>query len=156
MEELYTWSKNGMKMIIDSGYKTFDKQTNYITSGNVISNTQFGNYIRPYFETTNPVGQKVKEGYLREYDLKYFKRNEMSNTFKDWLYNVTRIKKMILYEFFIYRNDNREVVGWLVEDSNTGKVIGQEINYYSNIRNSNCNKVLNFCKKLIETKRRER
>lgn len=45
MSELYKWNKSGMKMIIESGFKEFDKQTNLITSGNCISNTQYSNHI---------------------------------------------------------------------------------------------------------------
>ena len=63
MSELYTWSKNGMKMILNTDFKKFNKQTNYISNGNVIANTQYSNYIRPYNTRINPVGEVVEKGY---------------------------------------------------------------------------------------------
>lgn len=151
--KMYSWSKNGMKMIIDSGYKTFDKQTNYLSSGNVISSTQYSNYIRPYNEIVNPIGNKVEKGHLRNYDLKYFSKNLMTNGFKDWLDNLTKNTKVIIYEYFIYRNRDKEVIGWLVQSAETKKIIGKEYNKFSNIRLENRLKVLNFCTRFLQYER---
>lgn len=63
------WSENGMKQIINSGFKTFDKQTNCITTGNALCSTQHSGYIRPYCEVECD-GFSFKEGELMEYDLK--------------------------------------------------------------------------------------
>ena len=63
----YTWSKNGNKMIINSKFKEFNKQTNLITSGNVIANTMWGLYIRPWSETESN-GLTFKEGEIFEQD----------------------------------------------------------------------------------------
>lgn len=151
MEKMYSWSKNGMKMIIDSGFKEFDKQTNCLSSGNAIASTQYSNYIRPYYETTNPVGEKVKEGLLRDYDLKYFSLNKMTNGFQDWLNNITKKEKVIVYEYFIYRNGIKEVIGWLVQSANTNKIIGKEYCRFSTIRLNNKLKVLDFCNRFLYT-----
>ena len=56
---------NGNKMKINTGHKTFDKQTTYITEGNVLAATQYGSHIRPYNLTLNPVNEKVLPGYLQ-------------------------------------------------------------------------------------------
>lgn len=149
MEKMYSWSKNGMKMIIDSGFKEFDKQTNCLSRGNAIANTQHSNYIRPYYETKNPVGQEVEKGFLRDYDLKYFSLNKMTNSFRDWLDNITKNDKVIIYEYFIYRNKQKEVIGWLVQSENTKKIIGKEYCRFSTVRVDNCLKVLNFCVRFL-------
>ena len=71
-KNMYKWNKTGSRMLVDTGYKTFDKQTNDLTDGNAITNTQYSNYIRAYNQTTTPVGETVAEGTLQKYDLKYF------------------------------------------------------------------------------------
>ena len=66
------YNKTGTRQIIDTGFKKFDKATNLISAGNVIANTQYGNFIRPY----NMVlcnGNKFHKGHLMECDLKGFK-----------------------------------------------------------------------------------
>lgn len=149
-KNMYKWNKTGSRMIVNTGYKTFDKQTNDLTSGNAITNTQYSNYIRAYNNTINPVGQTVEKGFLQEYDLKYFTLNQMSNSFISWLKSVTENESVVLYEYFIYRNSYKETIGWLVQEPNTNKIIGANICKYSNIRFENKQKVLNFCKKLLE------
>ena len=37
--------------------------------------------------------------------------------------------KVILYEIFIYRNGKKDILGWLIEDDNTGKIIDLSVNY---------------------------
>lgn len=114
--KFYSWSKNGMKMIINSDFKEFNKQTNYIGSGNVIANTMWGNYIRPWNETINPVGQVVPEGHLFNFDLQYF---HINNAMKEYIKSLNR--KVVLYEIFIYRNGKKDIIGWLIEDN--GRII---------------------------------
>lgn len=118
--KFYTWSKNGMKMIINSDFKEFNKQTNCISRANVIANTIYGNYIRPYNETYCN-GQTYEPGKLFEYDLKYF---NISNEMKEY---IKCFKKMVaLYEVFIYTNGKKDIIGWLIEVNNTIDTI---INY---------------------------
>ena len=118
----YEWSKNGMKMIIHSDFKEFNKQTNLITSGNVIANTMYGNYIRPYDETINPVGEVVEKGHLFNFDLQYF---SISNAMREYIKSLNR--QVILYEIFIYRNGKKDIIGWLIEDK--GKIIDITVAY---------------------------
>lgn len=109
----YKWSKNKMKMIINSGYKEFDRQTNCISNGNIIANTMYGNYIRAWDDTINPVGNIVPKGYLFNYDLKYF---NIDNTIRDYIRALN--KQVILYELFTYnRNGKKNLIGWLIEDN---------------------------------------
>lgn len=112
----YAWSKNGMKMIINSDFKEFNKQTNCISQGNVIANTMYGNYIRPWNETINPVGDVVEEGHLFNFDLQYF---SISRAMREYIKSLNR--EVVLYEIFIYRNGKQDTIGWLIEDK--GRII---------------------------------
>ena len=76
----YEWI-NGNKMKFESGFSTFDKQTNYIGKGAVISNTQYSNYIR---------GDE-----FRYYDLELF--HNLPNFIRDILNQINY--QTILYEF---------------------------------------------------------
>ena len=76
----YEWI-NGNKMKFESGFATFDKQTNYISKGAVISNTQYSNYIR---------GNE-----FRDYDLKLF--HNLPNFIRNILNQINY--QTILYEF---------------------------------------------------------
>ena len=105
-----------MKMIIHSDFKEFNKQTNLITSGNVIANTMWGNYIRPYNETINPDGQVVSEGQLFDFVLQYFSINK---AMREYIKSLNR--KVILYEIFIYRGQRKDIIGWLIGDK--GRII---------------------------------
>lgn len=118
----YEWSRNGMKMIIHSDFKEFNKQTNLITSGNVIANTMYGNYIRPYNETINPVGEIVEKGHLFNFDLQHF---HISNSMREYIKSLN--KTVILYEIFIYRNGKKDIIGWLIEDN--GRIIDMTVAY---------------------------
>lgn len=123
MSKYYEWRKDGNKMIIHSDFKEFNKQTNCISEGNAISNTQYSNYIRPYNETINPVGEKVQEGHLFNYDLKYF---NISNSYREYIKSLNM--PVILYEFFIYRNGEKDIIGWLIEDAKEQIIIDFSVN----------------------------
>ena len=113
--KFYTWSKSGNKMIINSKFKEFNKQTNLITSGNVIANTMWGLYIRPWNETECN-GLTFKEGELFEQDLKHF---NITRAMREYIKSLNR--QVVLYEIFIYRNGKKDVIGWLIEDN--GRII---------------------------------
>ena len=76
----YEWI-NRNKMKFESGFTTFDKQTNYISKGAVISNTQYSSYIR---------GNEFKF-----YDLELF--HNLPNFIRDILNQINY--QTILYEF---------------------------------------------------------
>lgn len=60
---------NGNKMKFESGFKTFDKQTRIISTGNVVARTQLSGYVRPKSETKCN-GFVRDKGVLQEYDLR--------------------------------------------------------------------------------------
>lgn len=94
------FNKSGMKQIINSGWKTFDKQTNYIGPGNVISNMQFSKVIRPYNDTECN-GRTFKEGELMKFDLKPFYEYGVPHIIKDILEDENRTEEVYLYMFSV-------------------------------------------------------
>lgn len=101
------FNKRGTRQLIDTGWKTFDRQTNCISTGNVIANTQLSLYIRPYHETECN-GYTFKPGELLEADLKSF-RYRPPDDVMDILRDKGREKSVILYMF-----STDEVVGNIV------------------------------------------
>ena len=93
------WSKDGMKQIINSGWKEFDKQTNTIFTGNVMANTQYSSFIRPY-KKVECNGNIHREGHLMNFDLQPFRRWNIPNAIMSILKDKNREKSVILYMFF--------------------------------------------------------
>ena len=111
------WNKSGMKMLIDSGWKEFDKQTNCITTGNVYANTQLSGFIRPYKEIECN-GYVKPEGELLNFDLKPFRVFRIPKEIEEYLTNKKRLKSVILYMFFVRTEDGRiEPFCWTITDS---------------------------------------
>lgn len=118
--KFYTWRKDGNKMIINSDFKTFNKQTNYIGTGNVIANTMTGFYIRPYNEIECN-GTYHEKGVLRDNDLKMFEYNK---DIFDYVKSITENKSCILYQIFYYKNNKkRKVFGYIIQQNNDFKYI---------------------------------
>lgn len=65
------WS-NPDKMSIDTGCKTFDRQTNIVSTGNIIANTQAAFYIRGELNCTCWGGDRPP-GHLRNFDFGNFR-----------------------------------------------------------------------------------
>lgn len=105
--ELASNYNDRVKCYINTGHLTFDRQSNYIGQGNVFAPTQRSSYIRAKNNTTNPVGQMVPEGHLRDWDLKnYF--GDLPNAVRMTVLKQTEDKPIILYEFF-HRNGQRKI-----------------------------------------------
>lgn len=87
-------------MLIDSGWKEFDRQTNVIATGNVYANTQYSSFIRPWKETECN-GFTDPEGHLIKYDLKPFQNYWIPKDIEEYLTNRNRQDSVILYMFFV-------------------------------------------------------
>lgn len=112
--EKATWD-NPNKMHIDSGFKTFDKQTTLITTGNVIAPTQTSWFIRPFNEVKNGY-YEGKPGEFLEYDLKHF-IDPIPHQMKEKLYDKNRTESYILYKFFVMNKKETDVIGYVLTDS---------------------------------------
>lgn len=108
------FSKNGMKQIINSGWKEFDNQTNCITTGNVIANTQYSSFIRPWKERecNNNI---FPEGDLMRFDIEHFGR--LPEAIDKYLRDKNRQDSVILYEFFTTNKYGRRCpFCWVITD----------------------------------------
>jgi len=108
------WDKKG-NQVVNTRWKEFDRQTNYIGSGNVIANTQVSSYIRPWVETecngcVNP------EGRLMKFDLQQFDGFRIPKNLLDVIENKNRKDSVILYMFFTMRNKRVVPFGWVLSD----------------------------------------
>ena len=112
--KMKSWD-NPNKMHFDSAFTTFNKQTNLITTGNAYCNTQLSSYVRPYNEVKNG-SYTGKRGEFLDFDLRPFRfvPEKISKILRD----KGRKESYILYEFFIYRNDKREIIGYVLTDKN--------------------------------------
>ena len=99
------FGKDGMKMLIDSGYKLFDEQTNYIGTKNVIANTQYSLFVRPYNEVMTEF-QNFKPGELMKADLDFF-AGSIPREIRAKIEDKQRVEPYILYEFFVTRRSRR-------------------------------------------------
>jgi len=118
---------NPNRMVMETGHKTFDRQTNIVGTGNMIANTQHSSYIRPYTETKCWGPDEFPKGHLRNYDLAAFR--SMPRNVRKKVESLTETNKVILYEFYHYnaggwrgmnyqRVDRRITHGYVVTDSN--------------------------------------
>lgn len=92
------YNKSKMRQLVDTGYKKFDNATNHISTGNIISNTQYGNFIRCWNDTRCN-STDFREGELLNFDMKHFRN--VSQRIKDIIYDKNRAENVVLYEFFI-------------------------------------------------------
>jgi hypothetical protein len=84
------------RQIINTGYKKFDNATNCISTGNIISNTQYGCFIRPYSKLFFN-GNRFEAGHLMKCDMKGFKN--VSRKILDIIEDKERKDNVILYQF---------------------------------------------------------
>lgn len=148
-EKLYSWSKNGMKMIINSDFKTFNNQTNCISRGQTIANTQYSNHIRPYreIECNGIINEK---GHLRDYDLQFFGKGCSSwSMIRDYVKSITTKDGCMLYEFFYYKkggyDNQRVVIGYIIEQNGKYKII--QTDFLNKDKKIN---TLKLCRDIIE------
>jgi len=103
------------KMLIDTGHKTFDRQTNYIDTGNVIANTQHSGYIRA-FQQTGHAGLTYGPGELQAFDLDGFR--DIPAHVKKYVREQAHARSVILYRFFHHNSKRTITHGWVVTTDN--------------------------------------
>jgi len=111
------YNKTGTRMIINTGWKTFDKQVKLISTGNVLSDNQLSFFVRPY-SRTECNGFTFPEGHLMEVDLKYFNVKKLPSTILSKLTDTNRKDSYILYEFRVFDTNHRSNVwSYVLTDS---------------------------------------
>lgn len=111
------YNNTGSRQIVNTGFKTFDKQTNCISTGNVYANTQISSFIRPWSETecngfTSPCGK------LMNFDLRQFSSFRMPYYIREKIEDTERTESVILYLFFIRRDHKIQPLCWVLTDKN--------------------------------------
>jgi len=106
------WRKDGMKQIINTGHKTFDRQLVCASTGNVIGGGQYSNYIRPYTETECN-GFTRPPGHLQNFDLQHF---SLSDRLRSLVKKYTQDKSRILYKFYHYNGDTEITHGYVLTE----------------------------------------
>lgn len=107
----YTWDTPN-KMHFESDHTTFNRQTKYISVGNVIADTQYSSYIRPYTETECG-SMQFAPGHLQHYDLQGFDGFNLGSRLMDYIATCTHDHGGILYVFF-HRSRKRTIVDGIV------------------------------------------
>ena len=108
------YNKYGTRQIIDSGWKEFDRQTNFLATGNVIANTQISSFIRPWCETECN-GFTRREGELMKYDLNQFGKWHIPADLLVTIKDKNRKESVILYLFYTMTKDRYvKPFGWVL------------------------------------------
>jgi len=97
--------ENPNKMKINTGHKTFDAQTNIISTGNIIANTIIGNHIRAFNDCHNGFENK-ESGHLQDWDLDKF--DYVPQGWKDRM-RANPDMKYILYEVFHHNSNGNKI-----------------------------------------------
>lgn len=101
------FNKKGTRQLVDTGWRTFDRQTNLVSTGNVIANTQLSLFVRPFGETECN-DATFRPGELLDADMKAF-RYRPPDDVMGILFDKDRKDSVILYMFY-----TRERVGNIV------------------------------------------
>jgi len=105
--------ENPNKMKINTGHKTFDKQTNIISTGNIVANTLNGACIRAYTDNHNGFEDRPL-GYLQNWDLtKNFNEN-IPTCMRDHVSMADRESKHILYKVRHFNRDREIIHGYIL------------------------------------------
>lgn len=105
---------NPNKMKLESLHKTFNRQTNCISTGAQIANTVYSGYIRSYSETECN-GRDFPKGHLQEYDLGWLVK-EAPEEAKNYIRQHGKDRKFILYVLFHWNNGRRIIHGAVITD----------------------------------------
>lgn len=98
-----------------TGFKTFDQQTNCITDGNVSANTMFGQIIRPRCEP----GHDGTIGACQSFDLQQMRRFGRAG---DWVLKtiaalpIAETERLAAYLFFVSNHGQRTTFGAFLVD----------------------------------------
>lgn len=108
------YRRGGMKAIARSGHRTFDRQVDIVSRGNVCSNVQTSSYIRAYTETECN-NRTWEPGELQAADLKPFiERLYMPKHVLKAVRDLAQTATVILYRFCHGSGDRRITHGWVI------------------------------------------
>ena len=102
------------RMKFESLHKTFNRQVDCISRGNVIGHVQLSGFIRPRNEIECN-GFIREKGVLQEYDLGWLLK-DFPNYVKEFVRKLEYAKShsTIGYEFRLWRGEKKTVIGYVV------------------------------------------
>lgn len=101
------------RMKFDSQHKTFNRQVNCISHGNVFAATQTSSYVRA-FNTLECNGRINAPGHLQEWDLTQGALKNFDDLVKSWIRANVRDKDVVAYQFYHYRGKRKIVHGYVI------------------------------------------
>ncbi len=106
--------KNPNRMLVETGHKTFDRQTNIVSTGNIIANTQSAFYVRGEMCVKTWSRTDYEPGYLRNYDLGNWPT--MPTSVRQSVIRLTAGRKDSIWvsELFHYNGDRCIVHGYII------------------------------------------
>lgn len=108
--------RNGNHMLFESECKTFNRQCDCISTGNVWGHVQFSQYIRPTNEVTCN-GATFPPGHLRDYDLKPFRLGLFPQVRKAIMKYADKGLQTILYKFRHFNGEREIIHGFVITDA---------------------------------------
>jgi hypothetical protein len=111
MPKTREYTKDGMKMIFNSGNKTYDTYVVSITPGQSIGGGVTAYCIRAFNDQRDPWNKLTRSlGYNQKYDLDQFK---LPQSWRNTVARLTQNKTATLHEFYHY-GKQKVVHGWLL------------------------------------------
>lgn len=108
--------RNPNHMKFESLHKTFNRQVDCISPGNVMGHVQLSAFARPRNEMKNPVGESVPKGAMQEWDLTHFILGEFPSYVKNYIRELDYAEDhlVIAYEFRWWQGNKKIVMGYVV------------------------------------------
>ena len=106
--------ENPDKMLFESGHKTFDSQTNIITTGNIIANTLIGKHVRAHTDVVVGMSQPDRPpGWLQDFDLHFWRGNtKMPGVVMKKIKELARESSVWVYELRHWGRRKERWSGW--------------------------------------------
>lgn len=99
---------------LNTGHKTFDKQTDCLSVGNVFSQTQVSGFIRG-FNNVDCNGFDWKQGELQASDLKY--KKDYPKQVIDFIKKEAIDKDVIIYKYRHFNGKTEIIHGYIITDT---------------------------------------
>jgi len=118
---------NGNHMKIETGHKTFDRQCDSISTGNVMGDAQFSWFIRSWWDEGEGLmdypENKREPGRLFQFDIKAFEQLPLPVYRKmEAVAKEKGSKSHILYEFRHFNAHEKHVHGYVITDEDYNHV----------------------------------
>lgn len=133
---------NPNKMLFESEHKTFNKQCDCISTGNVWGGVQYSSYIRPIKETRCN-GMDFEQGHLYKFDIAPFEKL-VSRYDLSYATDLLKENGGILYMFSHISGANRIIDGLIATDKQHNHLITVQV-----AKGYKVSTVLNEAKKYI-------